>query len=132
MLKASGGGGGRGMKIVRDEAELSAPSTARPRRSRASRTPTSTSSASSRPPHIEFQVVADQHGNVVCVGERECSIQRRHQKLLEESSRAALRPAHSARLMDVRIERAVRETGYRSLGTLEFLVDERASSTSWR
>ncbi|MEZ4393670.1 MAG: acetyl-CoA carboxylase biotin carboxylase subunit [Polyangiales bacterium] len=126
ILKASGGGGGRGMKIVRGEAEL------------ASAFHAATSEALAgfgnpniyleryieAPRHIEFQIVADQHGAAVCVGERECTIQRRHQKVIEEAPSLALRPGLRDAMAEL-ITRAVKETGYHSLGTLEFLLDER-------
>ncbi|MFO0629714.1 MAG: acetyl-CoA carboxylase biotin carboxylase subunit [Polyangiales bacterium] len=126
ILKASGGGGGRGMKIVRSETELSD----------AFHAATSEALAGfsnpniyleryiEAPRHIEFQIVADQHGAAVCVGERECSIQRRHQKIIEEAPSLALRPGQREEMGDL-ICRAVRETGYHSLGTMEFLLDER-------
>ncbi len=126
ILKASGGGGGRGMKIVRGVAELSD----------AFHAATSEALAGfsnpniyleryiEAPRHIEFQIVADQHGAAVCVGERECSIQRRHQKVIEEAPSLALRPGQREEMGDL-ICRAVRETGYHSLGTMEFLLDER-------
>lgn len=126
IIKASGGGGGRGMKIVRSEAELS----------NSFHAATSEALAGfgnpnvyleryiEAPRHIEFQVVADQHGAAVCVGERECSIQRRHQKVIEEAPSLALRPGLRDEMAEL-IVRAVRETGYHSLGTLEFLLDER-------
>ncbi len=126
ILKASGGGGGRGMKIVRGVAELSD----------AFHAATSEAVAGfnnpsiyleryiEAPRHIEFQIVADQHGAAVCVGERECSIQRRHQKIIEEAPSLALRPGQREEMGDL-ICRAVRETGYHSLGTMEFLLDER-------
>jgi acetyl-CoA carboxylase, biotin carboxylase subunit len=126
ILKASGGGGGRGMKIVRGERELSD----------AFHAATSEALAGfsnpniyleryiEAPRHIEFQIVADQHGAAVCVGERECSIQRRHQKIIEEAPSLALRPGQREEMGDL-ICRAVRETGYHSLGTMEFLLDER-------
>jgi acetyl-CoA carboxylase biotin carboxylase subunit len=75
------------------------------------------------PRHVEFQVVADQHGNAVCLGERDCSLQRRHQKVLEEAPSPSITPALRDRLAEL-VTVAVRETGYTSLGTLEFLLDE--------
>src|SRR4029079_14718691 len=77
-----------------------------------------------KPRHIEFQVIVDHHGNAACVGERECSIQRRHQKVLEEAPSIAMTPALRAKMLEL-VTRAVRETGYTSLGTLEFLMDEK-------
>lgn len=126
ILKASGGGGGRGMKVVRREDDVSD----------AFHAATSEALAGfanpdvyleryiEEPRHIEFQVIADQHGNAVCLGERECSIQRRHQKVIEEAPSLALRPGVREEMGEV-VARAVRETGYHSLGTLEFLMDER-------
>ena len=126
ILKARGGGGGRGMRIVRsrrrDARRLRERARARPRR--ASRTPTSTCEKFvERPRHIEFQVFADQHGGVWTLGERECSLQRRHQKVIEEAPSPAMTP-RSAQEMGEVIRKAVRETGLHSLGTLEFLMDE--------
>ena len=78
------------------------------------------------PRHIEFQILADQHGGVWTLGERECSLQRRHQKVIEESPSPSMNDEQRARLGEV-IRRAVRETGYTTLGTLEFLMDEKGS-----
>jgi acetyl-CoA carboxylase biotin carboxylase subunit len=78
------------------------------------------------PKHIEFQVLADQHGNVWTLGERECSLQRRHQKVIEESPSPAMDPERRTELGEV-IRKAIRETGYTTLGTLEFLMDEHGS-----
>jgi acetyl-CoA carboxylase biotin carboxylase subunit len=116
ILKASGGGGGRGMKIVRDEASIeSAYETCSAEALAGFKNPdVYLERYVEKPRHIEFQVIADHHGNAVCVGERECSIQRRHQKVIEEAPAVSLS-------QPVR----VKETGYTSLGTLEFLMDER-------
>src|SRR5438874_13192677 len=78
------------------------------------------------PRHIEFQVLADQHGGVWTLGERECSLQRRHQKVIEESPSPAMTDEIRTSMGDV-IRRAILETGYTTLGTLEFLMDERGS-----
>src|SRR5690606_15519357 len=78
------------------------------------------------PRHIEFQVLCDDQGSARVLGERECSIQRRHQKLLEEAPSVAV-TQEMRRDMTVTIERAMRESGYRSAGTLEFLLDERGN-----
>ena len=125
IVKASAGGGGRGMRIVRSEAELgSALQTA------------STEAAAAfkngdvyierfieRPRHIEIQVMADEHGNCVHLGERECSIQRRHQKLLEESPSPVMTPALRQQMGEVAVA-ACKAIGYSSAGTFEFLLDE--------
>ena len=76
-----------------------------------------------RPKHIEFQVLADKHGGVWTLGERECSLQRRHQKVIEEAPSPAMTPELRAQMGEV-IRKAILETGYTSLGTLEFLMDE--------
>jgi acetyl-CoA carboxylase biotin carboxylase subunit len=76
-----------------------------------------------RPRHIEFQVLADEHGNVMSLGERECSIQRRHQKLIEEAPSLQVTPELRKRLGDI-IERSLAEIGYWNAGTIEFLMDE--------
>jgi acetyl-CoA carboxylase biotin carboxylase subunit len=74
--------------------------------------------------HIEFQIMADEYGNVIHLGERECSIQRRHQKLIEESPSVIMTPDLREQIGE-RIVRAMKEVGYANVGTLEFLVDDR-------
>ncbi|HEX5659693.1 MAG TPA: acetyl-CoA carboxylase biotin carboxylase subunit [Polyangiales bacterium] len=126
MLKASGGGGGRGMQILRNEQDVR------------SGFPRATQEALAgfkngdlyleryveEPRHIEFQVLCDGKGSALVLGERECSIQRRHQKLLEEAPSIAL--AEQVRGdMTQTISRAMKDAGYVSLGTLEFLMDEK-------
>src|SRR5207344_2416691 len=76
-----------------------------------------------RPKHIEFQVLADKHGGVWTLGERECSLQRRHQKVIEESPSPAMDEDTRREMGDV-IRKAILETNYHSLGTLEFIMDE--------
>jgi acetyl-CoA carboxylase biotin carboxylase subunit len=122
LIKAAAGGGGRGMKVARDESELE-------EAFRVARTEAKAAFGDDavylekyldRPRHIELQVLADAHGNVVHFGERDCSLQRRHQKLVEEAGSPALGPAERDAL-GARVVRALRELGYRNAGTLEFL-----------
>ncbi len=129
ILKASGGGGGRGMKIVRAEGEIeNAFHAAQSEALAGFRNPdVYLERYIEQPRHVEFQVVADQHGNAVCLGERECSLQRRHQKVLEEAPSPSLSASLRAHLSEL-VTTAVRETGYTSLGTLEFLLDERGEA----
>jgi acetyl-CoA carboxylase, biotin carboxylase subunit len=126
ILKASGGGGGRGMRIVRDEAEVArAYETASHEAMTGFKNPdVYLERFIEEPRHIEFQVLADQHGGVWTLGERECSLQRRHQKVMEEAPSPSLSEEARIRLGEV-IRRAIHETGYTTLGTLEFLMDER-------
>jgi acetyl-CoA carboxylase biotin carboxylase subunit len=79
-----------------------------------------------RPRHIEFQVLADEHGNVMSLGERECSIQRRHQKLIEEAPSLQITPKQRKEMGEI-IERSLKEIGYWNAGTIEFLMDEDGS-----
>jgi acetyl-CoA carboxylase biotin carboxylase subunit len=126
ILKASAGGGGRGMRIVNCADEL--PGLLMQAQQEAG---ASFSSADvylekfiSAPRHIEFQVLADEHGNVEILGERECSIQRRHQKLLEESPSPVLRPEVRDRV-EAKLKEAIKAIGYSNAGTVEFLMDEK-------
>jgi acetyl-CoA carboxylase biotin carboxylase subunit len=125
IIKAAAGGGGRGMKIVEAEGSLlRAWATARSEAKAAFNNPSVyLERYVARPRHIEIQVIADQHGGVVHLGDRECSIQRRHQKLLEEAPSPALSPEARAELGRIAV-RAVAAIGYTSVGTLEFLMDE--------
>ena len=123
LIKASAGGGGKGMRIVRDEADLDA-SIQSARREATSSFGDATLLIEryvDRPRHIEVQIFGDAAGNVVHVFERECSIQRRHQKIVEESPSTALTPELRARICDaaVKVGRAV---GYRNAGTVEFIL----------
>jgi acetyl-CoA carboxylase biotin carboxylase subunit len=124
MLKASAGGGGRGMRVVQSEAEL--PGLLAQAQSEAAAAfscgDVYMEKLLQAPRHIEFQVLADQHGNVEILGERECSIQRRHQKLLEESPSPSVSCEMRARMSD-RLRRAMKEIGYTNAGTVEFLMD---------
>jgi len=124
ILKASAGGGGRGMRIVQREDQLE------------SQFGTATEEARKafgdgsiylekyllEPRHIEFQVFGDRHGKVIHLGERECSIQRRHQKLLEEAPSPALTPELRAEMGDAAVRLAA-SVGYENAGTIEFLLD---------
>ncbi len=124
LLKPSEGGGGIGMKIVRDEASL-LPSIAQARREAAAAFGDGTLYVErlvERPRHVEIQVLADHHGNVVHLFERECSIQRRHQKVIEETPSVALTPALRERMGDAAVV-AARAAGYRNAGTVEFLLE---------
>lgn len=128
MLKARGGGGGRGMRVVREPGELGrAFESATAEAMNAFKNPELfLERFLERPRHIEFQVLADLHGQVWTLGERECSLQRRNQKLVEEAPSPAMTPEIRARMAEL-IQRAVLETGYTTLGTLEFLMDEDGS-----
>ncbi|MBK8257534.1 MAG: acetyl-CoA carboxylase biotin carboxylase subunit [Polyangiaceae bacterium] len=125
ILKASGGGGGRGMRIVRSESEVpNAYETATREAESGFKNPDIyIERFIEEPRHIEFQVMADHHGQVWTLGERECSLQRRHQKVIEEAPSPSMNDALRAE-MGERIRHAIRESGYTSLGTLEFLMDE--------
>jgi acetyl-CoA carboxylase biotin carboxylase subunit len=125
ILKAAGGGGGRGMRLVRTPSEMSEAFASAQREADAAFQNSNVYCEKfvERPRHIEFQVLADQHGGVWTFGERECSLQRRHQKLIEEAPSPAM-TADKRREMGEVIRKAIRETAYTSLGTLEFLMDE--------
>ncbi|MEO6575606.1 MAG: acetyl-CoA carboxylase biotin carboxylase subunit [Polyangiaceae bacterium] len=125
ILKASGGGGGRGMRIVRSEAEVNDAfgSATREAESGFKNPDIYLEKFIERPKHIEFQVFADKHGGVWTFGERECSMQRRHQKVIEEAPSPAMTSEKRQEMAEV-IRRAVKETNYTSLGTLEFIMDE--------
>lgn len=128
IIKAAAGGGGRGMRIVREESEL---------KNNLELAQTEALAAFKngavyieryieRPRHIEIQVLADEHGNVIHLGERECSIQRRHQKLLEEAPSPVITPEQREAMGAVAVK-ACKEIGYSSAGTFEFLLDEDGS-----
>jgi len=123
LLKAAAGGGGRGMRIVRADAELDGALTAA--RSEATKAfgdgRLYVERLLERPRHVEIQVLADQHGRVIHLGERECSVQRRHQKLIEEAPSPAATPA-LRRSMGEAAVRAAQAVGYVSAGTVEFLL----------
>ena len=124
ILKASAGGGGRGMKIVWErEKLLDAWATGRSEAQAAFGNPEMYMERyCQKPRHIEIQVVADKHGHYTHLGERECSIQRRHQKVLEESPSAVLSEATRAKLTTASV-RAIAAIGYTNVGTMEYLLD---------
>jgi acetyl-CoA carboxylase biotin carboxylase subunit len=125
ILKASAGGGGRGMRVVNRPSELPGLlSQAQQEAGAAFGCPdVYVEKFICGPRHIEFQVLADEHGNLEIMGERECSIQRRHQKLLEESPSPALKPEVRCRISE-KLRDAMRVMGYTNAGTVEFLMDE--------
>jgi len=124
LIKAASGGGGRGMKVAENEASLES----------ALQTASSEAKAAfgdgsvyiekylGKPRHIEIQVMADEHGNVIHLGERDCSLQRRHQKVLEEAPSVALDAAARAKIGKT-VTDAVKAIGYRGAGTVEFLYE---------
>jgi acetyl-CoA carboxylase biotin carboxylase subunit len=125
MIKAAEGGGGRGMRIVRHSRELIPMfQTARTEAEQAFGSPNVyMEKLIEHPRHIEFQVLGDKHGNVIHLGERECSLQRRHQKVLEESPSLAMDPATRKRIGKQVVD-ALKKLGYSSAGTVEFLREE--------
>lgn len=126
MVKASAGGGGRGMRLVEEPTELADALT----RARAEALSAFGSGdlilekAVRRPRHVEIQVFADAHGHVIHLGERDCSVQRRHQKVVEEAPSPVVSPELRARMGKAAVE-AARAVDYRGAGTVEFLLDER-------
>jgi acetyl-CoA carboxylase, biotin carboxylase subunit len=125
IVKASAGGGGRGMRIVRNEEEL-------PALFKAAQSEAAGAFGNGdlymekyveHPRHIEFQVLADEHGNMISLGERECSIQRRHQKLLEESPSTQVTPELRSHIGEV-LCKSLTAIGYSNAGTIEFLMDQ--------
>src|SRR5262245_35713996 len=128
ILKAAAGGGGRGMKIVLERDKLvEAWAMGRTEAQAAFGNPEMYMERyCQRPRHIEIQVVADKHGHYAHLGERECSIQRRHQKVIEESPSPALRDETRQKLTTAAI-RAIESIGYTNAGTLEFLLDSDGS-----
>jgi acetyl-CoA carboxylase biotin carboxylase subunit len=125
IVKAVAGGGGRGMRIVRRAADLRNAVRAAQREAEAAfgNGAVYVEQYLENPKHIEFQILADEHGNVVHLGERECSIQRRHQKLLEESPSPSLTPS-MRRDMGRLVVDAAKSVDYTNAGTFEFLMDE--------
>jgi len=128
IVKASAGGGGRGMRVIRGEAELEGSFNAAQSEAAAAfgNGNLYMEKFIERPRHIEFQVLGDSHGRVISLGERECSIQRRHQKLLEESP--STRVTQQMRTdIGKKLEESLSEIGYVNAGTVEFLMDEDGS-----
>ncbi len=128
ILKASAGGGGRGMRLAWDAEDLKrAYDTAWNEAERAFGDPTLyLEKYLQRPRHIEFQILADSHGRVIHLGERECSIQRRHQKIIEEAPSVALNPELRAEMGRAAVA-AARAAKYENAGTVEFLLDQDGS-----
>ena len=126
ILKASAGGGGRGMRIVREPEELPAQFTQAQQEALAafSCPDVYLEKYLPAPRHIEFQILADTHGNVEVFTERECSIQRRHQKLIEESPSPRVSTALRLQMCQ-KLREAMRAVGYTNAGTVEFLMDEK-------
>ena len=128
ILKAVAGGGGRGMRVVRKQEELlNAYETARSEAQQAFGNPdVYAEKFIEHPRHIEFQVLGDQYGKVIHLGERECTVQRRHQKLLEESPSPAMDPKRRKEF-GAKVVKALQKIGYTNAGTVEFLMDEDGS-----
>ena len=128
IIKAAAGGGGRGMRIVRHEEELAVNLETAQTEALAAFKNGSVyiERYIERPRHIEIQVLADEYGNVIHLGERECTIQRRHQKLLEEAPSPVITPEQREKMGAIAVK-ACQEIGYSSAGTFEFLLDEDGS-----
>jgi len=125
IIKASGGGGGRGMRVVHSEASLIAAIVVTQAEARAAfdNDVVYMEKFLERPRHIEVQVLADNHGNAIHLGERDCSMQRRHQKVIEEAPAPGITPEQRASIGE-RCVQACQEMGYRSAGTFEFLYQD--------
>ena len=124
LFKASAGGGGRGMRVVRSPDEVTAAFEGASAEALAAFGDATLfiERFVERARHVEIQVIADHHGNTVHLGERDCSTQRRHQKLIEEAPSPVLDPALRAKMTEAAV-RLVRHVGYRNAGTVEFIVD---------
>ncbi len=125
IVKAAGGGGGKGMRIVRDEGELAECLEAARREAMGAFGDDTVylEKYLERPRHVEFQILADNHGSVVHLFERECSIQRRHQKIIEESPSPALDEKLRKKMGEAAVA-VTRAVGYTNAGTMEFMLDE--------
>ncbi len=125
IIKASGGGGGRGMRVVHAEASLTAAITVTKAEARAAfgNDVVYMEKFLEKPRHVEFQLLADGHGNAVHLGERDCSMQRRHQKVIEEAPAPGISDEERERI-GARCVNACLEIGYRSAGTFEFLYED--------
>ena len=125
LVKASAGGGGRGMRVVENAAELPTLLVQAQQEAEAafSNADVYVEKFIRAPRHIEFQVLADEFGDVRVLGERECSIQRRHQKLIEEAPSPAVSPALRQDVSQ-KLSRALSDVGYSNAGTVEFLMDD--------
>jgi len=125
IIKAAGGGGGRGMRVVHSEASLIAAISVTQAEARAAfgNEVVYMEKFLETPRHVEFQVLADSHGNAIHLGERDCSMQRRHQKVIEEAPAPGISEEQRSRI-GARCIRACQEMGYRSAGTFEFLYQD--------
>ncbi|MEO1941640.1 MAG: acetyl-CoA carboxylase biotin carboxylase subunit [Campylobacterales bacterium] len=125
ILKAAAGGGGKGMRVVEDESYLENAFLAAQSEANGAFGDSSIyiEKFIQNPRHVEVQLLGDKYGNVIHLGERDCSLQRRHQKVIEETPASFLRPEVRAKLLETAV-RAAREIGYYSAGTMEFLVDK--------
>ncbi|HXZ02207.1 MAG TPA: acetyl-CoA carboxylase biotin carboxylase subunit [Stellaceae bacterium] len=125
LVKAAGGGGGRGMRVARDAGELATAVPAAQGEAKAffGNGEVYLERYLAKPRHIEVQILADGQGGVIHLGERDCSLQRKHQKILEETPSPGLNPAERQQLLALATA-AIRELGYKSAGTLEFLYQD--------
>jgi acetyl-CoA carboxylase, biotin carboxylase subunit len=125
LIKAAGGGGGRGMKVARDESEVRRllPLAQSEAKAYFGNDAVYLERYLAHPRHIEIQILADGKGNVIHIGERDCSLQRSHQKMLEETPSPALNAAQRRRLGDI-ATKAMRKLNYRGAGTIEFLFED--------
>ncbi|HEY4164632.1 MAG TPA: acetyl-CoA carboxylase biotin carboxylase subunit [Dongiaceae bacterium] len=125
LIKAAAGGGGKGMRVATSEADLMAAYSMARTEAKASfgNDAVYMEKYLSHPRHIEIQIIGDSHGNVVHLGERDCSLQRRHQKVLEEAPSPALNAEQRKRIGDIAVK-AMKMMGYKSVGTIEFLFQD--------